>query len=452
MSVESNNNNTNFAATTAGGYYSAANNNNNMIVTGDAMQNEQQVVRSAGRQAICQFLQGQNCFACLRRSGKVVVFDTRIPIQLAFYALVEHDMQAAPLWDPVQCKFAGILTVTDFIDILRYFRSSMGNKSVADLAIHSIAEILQDAQAAGAVSHRPFWAAESTCSLQRACLQLLATRQDYLPILYTQDMRVLACLTYTHILEHLVTHFREQRRLFDDSITDLGIGTYGAQLVTATPQQTLAQALELMAQHGLSALPVVEESSDSDSGGPVILGAYSRSDITFLTKAKDAEDAMRNLDLTLADVLAQTRQDVTTPDALRTCSPNHTLQAIFESFAQVRFHRLYVVAEDEEDDGGGGDSPMESSSTPPPPEEYNSRMDTATSVTDAYSLPPQSPRQHGGGSSSNSSGQQRVTSSSSRRGRPRLLGVVSAKDLVAYFLQDAAVAEQSSSSPTTFYS
>jgi 5'-AMP-activated protein kinase regulatory gamma subunit len=26
----------------------------------------------------------------LRNSGKVVVFDTRIPIQLAFYALVEH--------------------------------------------------------------------------------------------------------------------------------------------------------------------------------------------------------------------------------------------------------------------------------------------------------------------------------------------------------------------------
>jgi hypothetical protein len=55
-----------------------------------ALQNERQVVRSAGREAIRQFLLGQNCFSCLRTSGKVVVFDTRIPIQLAFYALVEH--------------------------------------------------------------------------------------------------------------------------------------------------------------------------------------------------------------------------------------------------------------------------------------------------------------------------------------------------------------------------
>jgi len=54
------------------------------------LQNERQVVRKAGRQAIRQFLEQHNCFSVLRASGKVVVFDTRIPVQLAFYALVEH--------------------------------------------------------------------------------------------------------------------------------------------------------------------------------------------------------------------------------------------------------------------------------------------------------------------------------------------------------------------------
>jgi 5'-AMP-activated protein kinase, regulatory gamma subunit len=70
---------------------------------------------------------------------------------------------------------------------------------------------------------------------------------------------------------------------------------------------------------------------------------YSRSDITFLTKAMDAEDAVRNLDIPVGEILLQSRLDVTSPDALRTCSPSHTLQAIFESFAQLRFNRLYVV-------------------------------------------------------------------------------------------------------------
>ena len=95
-----------------------------------------------------------------------------------------------------------------------------------------------------------------------------------------------------------------------------------------------------MAQHNLSALPVVDDQRK-------VLGVYSRSDITFLTQATDANDAVRHLDTTVQEILRRTRQDVTTPDALRTCSPSHTLQAIFESFAQVRFHRLYVVDQDQ---------------------------------------------------------------------------------------------------------
>jgi len=54
------------------------------------LHNEQEVVRSAGRQAISSFLDAYTCFSVMRASGKVVVFDVRIPIQLAFYALVEH--------------------------------------------------------------------------------------------------------------------------------------------------------------------------------------------------------------------------------------------------------------------------------------------------------------------------------------------------------------------------
>jgi hypothetical protein len=51
---------------------------------------EKHVIREAGRLAIKSFLEENNCFSVIRISGKVVVFDTRIPIQLAFYALVEH--------------------------------------------------------------------------------------------------------------------------------------------------------------------------------------------------------------------------------------------------------------------------------------------------------------------------------------------------------------------------
>lgn len=266
-------------------------------------------------------------------------------------------MLSGPLWDPVKCQFVGLLTVTDFIDILLRFRVT--GKDVASLAVSSIAEILaqlaaeEDAAAGagaggGAGPHhprspvlRPFQAASTDCSLRQACEELLRSGQDFLPVVFAADMRVLACVTYTNILEHLVTHFREQRRLFDDSVADLGIGTYGDEVVTVTPQQTLAEALQLMLASGLSALPVVEATTRK------VVGVYSRADITFLTKATDAEDAVRNLDLPLSEILSQGRQDVTTPDALRTCSSVHTLQAIFESFAVQRFNRLCVVDAEE---------------------------------------------------------------------------------------------------------
>jgi len=96
-----------------------------------------------------------------------------------------------------------------------------------------------------------------------------------------------------------------------------------------------------MHEHELSALPVVDPATDR------LIGVYSRSDITFLTRATDAEDAVANLDLTLNDVLEQQRTDVTTPDAMHSCSTAHTLQSIFEYFAQLRFNRLFVLDESE---------------------------------------------------------------------------------------------------------
>lgn len=330
------------------------------------LRNEQEVVRRAGRQAISAFLDGHNFFSVLRASGKVVVFDTRIPIQLAFYALVEHDMQAAPLWEESMCQFVGLLTVSDFIDILRYYRRTTAD--VSALATRSIGDILNDPiikdTVLGGRHHDSFAGADSGTSLKQACKQLHENNLDFLPIIMPEDMRVLACITYTNILEHLVTHFREQRRLFDDSIYDLRIGTYNEKLITVAPHQTLAEALDLMHKHNLSALPVVDTNENNidapDPGAAIggsssspegrrgrIVGVYSRSDITFLTKATDAEDAVSNLDLTLREVIAQQRTDVTTPDALHTVSMDYTLQSIFEYFAQLRFNRLFIIDDQE---------------------------------------------------------------------------------------------------------
>ena len=61
-----------------------------MNAKGAAVINAKEVVRQAGRERINEFLRSHSCYDLLKSSGKVVVFDSSIPIQLAFYALVEH--------------------------------------------------------------------------------------------------------------------------------------------------------------------------------------------------------------------------------------------------------------------------------------------------------------------------------------------------------------------------
>lgn len=272
------------------------------------------------------------------------------------------DMQAAPLWDPSTCQFVGLLTVTDFIDVLRWYRRT--GADISALATRSIADILSDSQILSTVllrhvprrgtqqssnntsnisslnHHRVFLSADANTTLKHACKLLHKHSLDFLPIILPEDMRVLATITYTTILEHLVTHFREQRRLFDDTVYDLGIGTYHENVITVNPSQTLAEVLHTMHIHGLSAVPVVDENKK-------IKTVYSRSDITFLATATDAEDALSNLDLTLETLLSQRRNDITTPDVLHTCTVRHTLHSIFEYFAQWKFNRLVVVDENE---------------------------------------------------------------------------------------------------------
>lgn len=51
-------------------------------------------------------------------SGKVVVFDSQLVVKFAFDGMVQHDLSCAPVWDSWKKKYVGLLSVSDFLDIL----------------------------------------------------------------------------------------------------------------------------------------------------------------------------------------------------------------------------------------------------------------------------------------------------------------------------------------------
>jgi 5'-AMP-activated protein kinase regulatory gamma subunit len=59
-----------------------------------------------------------DCYSLIPTSSKIVIFDTRLPVKKAFFALVANGLRAAPLWDSDQGQFVGMLTISDFIRYL----------------------------------------------------------------------------------------------------------------------------------------------------------------------------------------------------------------------------------------------------------------------------------------------------------------------------------------------
>ncbi|KCV72790.1 hypothetical protein H696_00369 [Fonticula alba] len=75
----------------------------------------------ADRAQFRHFLRSYTCYDTLPISGRVVVLDTALPVKKAFHALLQNELRAAPLFDSRRHKIIGMLTVTDFINILRYY-------------------------------------------------------------------------------------------------------------------------------------------------------------------------------------------------------------------------------------------------------------------------------------------------------------------------------------------
>ncbi|XP_076328707.1 5'-AMP-activated protein kinase subunit gamma-1-like, partial [Tachypleus tridentatus] len=77
---------------------------------------------------VYKFFQHFCCYDVIPISAKLVVFDTQLPVKKAFFALVQNGVRAAPLWDSSRQEFVGMLTITDFIHILRtYYKSPQIN-------------------------------------------------------------------------------------------------------------------------------------------------------------------------------------------------------------------------------------------------------------------------------------------------------------------------------------
>ncbi|XP_044142504.1 5'-AMP-activated protein kinase subunit gamma-1 [Bufo gargarizans] len=277
-----------------------------------------------------RFMKNHKCYDLIPISSKLVVFDTSLQVKKAFFALVSNGVRAAPLWDSKTQSFVGMLTITDFINILhRYYKSSM--VQIYELEEHKIETwrevYLQD-------SFKPLVSISPSASLFDAVSSLIKNRIHRLPVISPDSGNTLYILTHKRILKFLKLFMSEIEKpsFVTQTLRELKIGTYN-NIAMVHPNTPVYVALGIFVQRRVSALPVVD-----DSGR--VVDIYSKFDVINLA----AEKTYNNLDITVTKALGHRSHYF---EGVLKCYQHETLETIINRLVEAEVHRLVVVDEKE---------------------------------------------------------------------------------------------------------
>ncbi|NXN58789.1 AAKG3 kinase, partial [Rynchops niger] len=274
------------------------------------------------------FLRSHCCYDAVPTSCKLVVFDISLEIKKAFVALVANGVRAAPLWDSKKQSFVGMLTITDFINILhRYYRSPL--VQIYEVEEHKI-ETWREVYLQG--SFKPLVYISPSNSLFDAVYSLIKHKIHRLPVIEPVSGNVLHILTHKRILKflHIFGSTIPKPRFLKKTVQELCVGTF--RDVAVVPETApIYTALEIFVDRRVSALPVINDAGQ-------VVGLYSRFDVIHLA----AQKAYNNLDISVREAL---QQRTICLEGVLTCYPHETMEAIIDRIAKEQVHRLVLVDE-----------------------------------------------------------------------------------------------------------
>uniref|UniRef100_A0A4W3HMY8 Protein kinase, AMP-activated, gamma 2 non-catalytic subunit a n=1 Tax=Callorhinchus milii TaxID=7868 RepID=A0A4W3HMY8_CALMI len=263
-----------------------------------------------------RFMKSHKCYDIVPTSSKLVVFDTSLQVKKAFFALVANGVRAAPLWESKKQSFVGMLTITDFINILhRYYKSPM------------VKLYLQE-------TFKPLVNISPDASLFDAVYSLIKNKIHRLPVIDPISGNALYILTHKRILKFLQLFISEMPKpaFMKKTLEELGIGTY-LNIAFIHPNTPIIKALSIFVERRVSALPVVDVSGK-------VVDIYSKFDVINLA----AEKTYNNLDITVTQALRHRSQYF---EGVVQCHRLESLETTVDRIVKAEVHRLVVVDEKE---------------------------------------------------------------------------------------------------------
>lgn len=347
-----------------------------------SLKNNRKNSESSENNIITTYLKRRTCHDLIPTSSKLVVFDIHLPVKTAFYALVANGLRAAPLWSSADQKFIGMLTITDFIMVLRKFYRPSKSQSqnmptknsfdpnnphstlnLADLEEHTIESWRQ----LMGTHYKNFVSIDPECSLYNGLRQLLEFKIHRLPIIDSNNGNPLYILTHKRILKFIkvcLESTERQRRQsesrtgmnsgqteinlglgwntienFSLTLRELKIGTYDTEkrkVFKVYEDQKLIEALIMFTENRVSALPVIERGSDK------LIDVYSKFDVLNLA----AQRTYNMLDVSIKTALSYRYENGMNRRPLIKCTLDENLEWIVRKVVNAEVHRIIVVDDD----------------------------------------------------------------------------------------------------------
>ncbi|KAF5131377.1 5'-AMP-activated protein kinase subunit gamma [Metarhizium anisopliae] len=341
-----------------------------------------------GLKAIRDFLKVRTSYDVLPLSFRLIVLDTDLLIKKTLNILIQNSESAfapfathgrprqpkqllalwlicfasaivsAPLWDSQRGRFAGILTATDYINVIQYYcqfpdemskldqfrLSSLRGETILHQAtvekavgpaVCMLRQVGLDIEKAIGATPIETVSVHPSRPLYEACRRMLKTRARRIPLVDIDDETgretVISVITQYRILKFIAVNNEHNTVMLKKTVREIGLGTY-SNLATMHMDNTVLDAIHLMVDRNISCIPIV----DSENR---VLNAFEAVDVIPCIRG----GAYEELDGSIGEALCKRPDD---SPGIYTCGEGDRLDSLFDTIRKSRVHRLIVIDDD----------------------------------------------------------------------------------------------------------
>ncbi|TQB75353.1 AMP-activated serine/threonine-protein kinase regulatory subunit [Monascus purpureus] len=280
--------------------------------------------------AIRNFLKVRNSYDVLPLSFRLIIFDTSLSVKESLNILIQNGIVSAPLWDSKSSTFAGLLTTSDYINVIQYY---FQNPAALDKIDQFRLDNLREVEKALGVAPPETISIDPERPLYEACRYMLESRARRIPLVsndsQTDRSLVVSVVTQYRILKFVAVNVSETQKL-RKPLREIQLGTYD-DIATASMDTPVIDVIHILVNRSISSIPILNSEG-------VVYNVFEAVDVITLIKGGVYDD----LSLTVGEALKKRSPDF---PGIYTCSLDDGLDTIFDTIRKSRVHRLVVVDE-----------------------------------------------------------------------------------------------------------